>query len=146
MDVLCIINHYIKIMDVSCIMRRIGRKDGPGGRTDRAEGPGGRTGRTDRADGPGGRTGRKDGRTARKDGPGGPGGPGGRKDRAEGRKDPPTPRPTPPTPHPPQKSGKSCFFENMKRCASKFCEGCTERQLQIIDMELFGANSVFENW
>ena len=29
--------------------------------------------------------------------------------------------------------------------AHRDCEGSTERQLQIIDMELFGANCVFEN-
>ena len=44
-----------------------GRTDRAEGRTDRAEGPGGRTGRTDRAEGPGGRTGRTD----RAEGPGG---------------------------------------------------------------------------
>ena len=37
-----------------------------------------------------------------------------------------------------------CFFSTWKRCASQFWEGSTERQLQIIDMELLGANSVFE--
>ena len=36
-----------------------------------------------------------------------------------------------------------CFFSTWKRCASRFCEGSTERQLQI--MELFGANCVFGN-
>ena len=36
-----------------------------------------------------------------------------------------------------------CVFFTWKRCASRFCEGSTERQLQIIDMELFGANCVF---
>ena len=40
---------------------------------------------------------------------------------------------------------KICFFPTWKRCASRFCEGSTERQLQIIDMELFGANCVFGN-
>ena len=39
----------------------------------------------------------------------------------------------------------SVFFSTWKRCASRFCEGSTERQLQIIDMELFGANCVFGN-
>ncbi len=36
------------------------------------------------------------------------------------------------------------FFSTWKRCASKFCEGSTDLELQIIDMELLGANSVFE--
>ena len=31
-----------------------------------------------------------------------------------------------------------------KRCASEFCEGSTDLELQIIDMELLGANWVFE--
>ena len=35
-------------------------------------------------------------------------------------------------------------FSTWKRCASRFCEGSTERQLQIIDMELFGANCVLK--
>ena len=38
---------------------------------------------------------------------------------------------------------KTLFFSTWKRCASRFCEGSTERQLQIIDMELVGANRVF---
>ena len=35
------------------------------------------------------------------------------------------------------------FLITWKRCASKFCEGSTDLELQIIDMELLGANSVF---
>ena len=34
------------------------------------------------------------------------------------------------------------FFTTWKRCASKFCEDSTDLELQIIDMELLGANSV----
>ena len=30
-----------------------------------------------------------------------------------------------------------CFFSTWKRCASRFCEGSSERQLQIIDMGFF---------
>ena len=45
-----------------------------------------------------------------------------------------------------EKPGKSLFSSTWKRCASRFGEGSTERQLQFIDMELFGANCVFENW
>ena len=82
----------------------------------RKEGPGGRK---DRADEPGGRTGRKDR-------------PGGRTDRADG------------IPHPPKNHENQMFLRTLKRCASKFCEGSTEQELQIIDMELLGANSVFE--
>ena len=36
------------------------------------------------------------------------------------------------------------FLRTWKRCASKFCEGNTDLELQIIDMEFLGANSVFE--
>ena len=36
------------------------------------------------------------------------------------------------------------LFQHGKRCASKFCEGSTDLELQIIDMEFLGANSVFE--
>ena len=36
------------------------------------------------------------------------------------------------------------FLRTWKRCASKFCEGSTDLELQIIDMELLGANLVFE--
>ena len=44
------------------------------------------------------------------------------------------------------KSGNSLFiFSTWERCALRFCEGSTERQLQIIAMELFGANGVFED-
>ena len=86
------------------------------GRTDRVEG---RTGRTNRVEGPGGRTDRADGRT--------------------GWTEPPTPHPPPPKNHENQ-----MFLRTLKRCASKFCEGSTQRELQIIDMALLGANSVFE--
>ena len=34
------------------------------------------------------------------------------------------------------------FLSTWKRCASEFCEGSTDLELQIIDMELLGANSV----
>ena len=37
-------------------------------------------------------------------------------------------------------------FSTWKRCASRFCEGSTERQLQIIDMIILGANCVLGNW
>ena len=36
------------------------------------------------------------------------------------------------------------FLKTTKRCASKFCECSTDVELQIIDMELLGAISVFE--
>ena len=35
------------------------------------------------------------------------------------------------------------FFLTWKRCASKFCEGSTDLELQIIDMVIFWANLVF---
>ena len=38
---------------------------------------------------------------------------------------------------------KTIFLTTWKRCASQFCEGSTDLELQIIDMELLGANSVF---
>ena len=37
------------------------------------------------------------------------------------------------------------FFYNWKSSASKFCGGSTERELQIIDMVILGAKSVFGN-
>ena len=37
----------------------------------------------------------------------------------------------------PKTNENHLFLRTWKRCASKSCEGSTERQLQIIDMELF---------
>ena len=114
---MCTKSIYISIINELCVLKSTG---GRTGRTDRAEG------RTDRAEGPGGRTGRKD--------------------RAEGRKDPPPPPPTPHPPPPTQENHEThVFLRTWKRCAAKVCKGCTERQLQIIDMVIFGANCVFKN-
>ena len=104
--------------------KRFGRKDRADGRTGRKDRADGRTGRKD---GPGGRTDRAEGRTD---------GPGGRTDGPGGRKDPP---------HPPKNYENHVFLRTWKRCASKFCEGSTERELQIIDMVILGAKSVFGN-
>ena len=40
---------------------------------------------------------------------------------------------------------KIIFFDNWKSSASKFCGRSTERELQIIDMVILGAKSVFGN-
>ena len=36
-----------------------------------------------------------------------------------------------------------CFFSTWKRCASKFCEGSTDLELQMIDMVICLTNLVF---
>ena len=38
------------------------------------------------------------------------------------------------------------FFGTWKSCASKLCGGSTERELQIIDVVILGAKSVFGNF
>ena len=40
---------------------------------------------------------------------------------------------------------KIIFLTTWKRCASEFCGGSTDLELQIIDMELLGANYVLGN-